>query len=104
MTSTGVRGRGGTIKISIVDTSPVQAGATAVEAFETTRRLAELADQAGFARYWMAELHGVPTNANTSPEVAMAAIASRTRSLRIGSGAVLLNHRSPYRVAETFVQ
>ena len=92
------------LKVSIVDTSPVLAGSTAVEAFRTTAELAELADHAGFSRYWLSELHGVPTNANTSPEVAVAAVASRTSNLRVGSGGVLLNHRSPYRVAETFLQ
>jgi luciferase family oxidoreductase group 1 len=92
------------MKVSIVDTSPVLAGSTAAEAYRTTRELADLADQVGYSRYWMAELHGVPTNANTSPEIAIAAVASRTSNLRVGSGAVLLNHRSPYRVAETFVQ
>ena len=82
------------LKVSIVDTSPVLAGSTAVEAFRTTAELAELADHAGFSRYWLSELHGVPTNANTSPEVAVAAVASRTSNLRVGSGGVLLNHRS----------
>jgi luciferase family oxidoreductase group 1 len=92
------------MKLSIVDTSPVLDGSTAVEAYQTTRELADLADQVGYSRYWMAELHGVATNANASPEIAIAAVASRTSSLRVGSGAVLFNHRSPYRVAETFVQ
>jgi luciferase family oxidoreductase group 1 len=92
------------MKVSIVDTSPVLAGSTAVEAFRTTRQLAELADRAGYSRYWLSELHGVPTNAGAAPEVGVAAVASGTRNLRVGSGGVLLNHRSPYRVAETFVQ
>ena len=34
----------------------------------------------------------------------MAAVASRTSDLCVGSGGVLLNHRSPYRFAETFLQ
>ena len=92
------------MKISIVDTSPVLAGSTAVEAFHTTVELAQLADHAGFSRYWLSELHGVRTNAGATPEVAVAAVASRTSNLRVGSGGVLLNHRSPYRVAETFLQ
>jgi len=92
------------VKVSIVDMSPVLAGSTAVEALRTTVELAELADHAGFSRYWVGELHGLPTHAGTSPEVTIAAIASRTKNLRVGSGAVLLNHRSPYRVAETFLQ
>ena len=89
------------MKISIVDTSPVLAGSTAVEAFRTTVELAQLADQAGYSRYWLSELHGVLTNAGATPEVA---VASRTSNLRVGSGGVLLNHRSSYRVAETFLQ
>ena len=92
------------MKVSINDSSPIAAGSSAVDAFRTTRRLAELADQAGYHRYWLTELHGVPTNANASPEVAMAAVADDTTMLRVGSGAVLLNQRSPYRVAETFMQ
>jgi alkanesulfonate monooxygenase SsuD/methylene tetrahydromethanopterin reductase-like flavin-dependent oxidoreductase (luciferase family) len=79
----------------------VLAGSTAVEAFRTTVELAEPADQAGFSRYWLSELHGVQTNAGTTPEVAVAAVASRTSNLRVGSGGVLLNHRS--KVAQTSV-
>ena len=92
------------MKVSIVDMSPVLAGSTAIEALRTTMELAELADHAGFSRYWLGELHGLPTHGGTSPEVAIAAVASKTKHLRVGSGAVLMNHRSPYRVAETFVQ
>lgn len=92
------------MRVSIVDTSPVLAGSTAVEALRTTAELAELADHAGFSRYWLAELHSLRTNASTSPEVAVAAIAAKTTNLRVGSGGVLLNQRSPYRVAETFLQ
>src|SRR5205085_7911155 len=69
-----------------------------------TSELAQLADQVGFSRYWLSELHGVPTNAGATPEIAIAAVASKTRNLRVGSGGVLLNHRSPYRVAESFLQ
>ncbi|WP_256259233.1 MsnO8 family LLM class oxidoreductase [Streptomyces mirabilis] len=92
------------MKMSIVDTSPVLAGSTAAEAYKLTFDLAAQADQLGYSRHWTAELHGVPTNAITSPEIAIAAIASRTSNLRVGSGAELFNQRSPYRVAETFVQ
>jgi luciferase family oxidoreductase group 1 len=92
------------MNISIVDTSSVLAGSTAVEAFRTPVELAQLADQAGSSRYWLSELHSVLTNAGATPEVAVAAVASRTSNLRVGSGGVLLNHRSPYRVAETFLQ
>ncbi|MFE4991559.1 MsnO8 family LLM class oxidoreductase [Streptomyces mirabilis] len=92
------------MKMSLVDTSPVLAGSTAAEAYKLTLDLAAQADQLGCSRYRAAELHGVPVIAGTSPEIAIAAIASRTSNLRVGSGAVLFNQRSPNRVAETFVQ
>jgi luciferase family oxidoreductase group 1 len=37
-----------------------------------------------------------------SPEVLIAAIASRTDGIRVGSGGVMLPHYSPFKVAETF--
>jgi alkanesulfonate monooxygenase SsuD/methylene tetrahydromethanopterin reductase-like flavin-dependent oxidoreductase (luciferase family) len=74
------------MKVSIVDTSPIRLGSTATEAFQTTMELAAVADQAGYSRYWLSELHGVPTNAGTTPEVGVAAVAARTRHLRVGSG------------------
>jgi luciferase family oxidoreductase group 1 len=104
MKTSSILSVGETSKISIVDTSPVLAGSTAAEAYKLTFDLAAQADQLGYSRYWIAELHGVPTNASTSPEIAIAAIASRTSNLRVGTGAVLFNQHSPYRVAETFVQ
>jgi hypothetical protein len=70
------------MKVSIVDTSPVRAGSTAVEAFRTTQELAELADRADYLRYWLSELHAVATTAGTAPEVGVAAVASRTSNLR----------------------
>lgn len=87
------------MKITIVDTSPVLVGSTAAEAYKLTFDLAAQADQLGYSRYWAAELHSVPTNASTSPEIAIVAVASRTSNLRVGSGAVLFNQRTPYRVA-----
>jgi alkanesulfonate monooxygenase SsuD/methylene tetrahydromethanopterin reductase-like flavin-dependent oxidoreductase (luciferase family) len=59
------------IKISLVDTSPVLASSTAVEAFRTTVELAQLADQAGFSRCWLSELHRVLTNAGATLEDAV---------------------------------
>ena len=92
------------VRLSILDASPVKSGATAVDAFAETSALARSADQLGFNRYWVTELHGSRLNAGSTPEVTMAHIASITERIRVGSGATLLNHRSPYAVAETFAQ
>lgn len=91
------------MQLSIVDTSQVPAGQTAVEALAATAELARLADRLGYARYWLAEHHGAGRmNASSSPEVMIARVASVTGRIRVGSGGVLLNHHSAFRIAETF--
>jgi luciferase family oxidoreductase group 1 len=57
----------------------------------------------GYARFWVAEHHGFgETHAGSNPEVLIARIAALTERIRVGSGTVLLNHYSPFKVAETF--
>jgi luciferase family oxidoreductase group 1 len=90
------------MKISVLDQSPISEGSTGADALRNTLDLARLADELGFARYWVAEHHGTPMLACASPEVMIAAIGSITKRIRIGSGGVMLPHYSPLKVAETF--
>jgi luciferase family oxidoreductase group 1 len=90
------------MRISVLDQSPVSEGSTGAEALRNTLDLARLADELGFARFWVAEHHGTPMLACASPEVMIAAIGASTRRMRIGSGGVMLPHYSPLKVAETF--
>jgi luciferase family oxidoreductase group 1 len=64
--------------------------------------LAQLADQLGFHRYWVAEHHGGPMLAGPSPEALIGPIAAATSHIRVGSGGVMLPHYSPFKVAESF--
>ena len=89
--------------LSIVDIAPVRKGHTATDTFEDSVRLAQAADTAGYRRYWVAEHHGMGQSvASTTPEVLIAHLATRTEDIRLGSGTVLLNHYSAFKVAETF--
>ena len=89
--------------LSIVDLSPVPEGGTATEAFENTVERARQAERLGYSRVWLAEHHDFPDRlAGTTPEVLIAHVAAKTSDIRVGSGTVLLNHYSPYKVAETF--
>ena len=89
--------------LSIVDLAPIPEGGTATEAFENTVERAQEAERLGYSRFWVAEHHDFTDRlASTTPEVLIAHIAARTSSIRVGSGTVLLNHYSPYKVAETF--
>ncbi len=90
------------MKLSIVDLSVVHAGITRDEAFRQSIDLAQRAEQWGYERFWVAEHHGAPSVAGRAPEVLIAAIAARTSTIRVGSGSVLLNHYSPFKVAEVF--
>ncbi len=90
------------MKLSIVDQSPVSAGCTPAEALRNSIELARLADRLGYERYWMAEHHGMEILACPAPEILIARIAAETSRIRVGSGAVLLPHYSPLKVAEVF--
>ncbi|WP_459192050.1 LLM class flavin-dependent oxidoreductase [Halosimplex sp. J119] len=89
--------------LSAVDLSPVPSDGTASEAYANTVEAARQAERLGFTRFWVAEHHGMAdTIAGTTPEVLLGALAAETDSIRLGSGAVLLNHYSPFKVAEQF--
>ncbi len=91
-----------TLRLSVLDQSPIPEGATGGEALRNSLDLAALADRLGYHRYWVAEHHATPGLASASPEVLIALIAQATRRLRVGSGGVMLPHYSPLKVAETF--
>lgn len=61
------------------------------------------AEKSGYRRFWVAEHHAVPGIASGSPPVLLAALGSRTTTIRIGSGGVMLPHHQPLVVAEQFL-
>src|SRR6185295_2005085 len=90
------------LRLSVLDQSPVPEGATGGDALRNTLDLAQLADRLGYHRYWVAEHHGTPGLAGTSPEIMAGQIAALTGRIRVGSGGVMLPHYSPLKVAESF--
>lgn len=90
------------IRLSVLDQSPIPMGKTGRDALLNTIDLARLADGLGYHRYWVAEHHGTPGLACTSPEVLIGPIAAATSRLRVGSGGVMLPHYSPLKMAENF--
>src|SRR5881227_461478 len=90
------------LRLSVLDQSPVPEGSTGADALRNTLDLAEMAEELGYYRCWVAEHHGGPMLASAAPEVLIAEIASRTSRMRVGSGGVMLPHYSPLKVAETF--
>src|SRR5436305_13014632 len=90
------------LRLSVLDQSPISEGSTGADALRNTLDLAKLADGLGYHRYWVAEHHGGPMLASASPEALIGPIASATSRIRVGSGGVMLPHYSPFKVAETF--
>jgi alkanesulfonate monooxygenase SsuD/methylene tetrahydromethanopterin reductase-like flavin-dependent oxidoreductase (luciferase family) len=90
------------IPLGVLDLVPVSAGSTAAEALRNSIDLAQQAERFGYTRYWFAEHHLNPGVAGTSPAVVLALTASATSTIRIGSGAVLLGHRTALSTVEEF--
>ena len=90
------------LKLSILDQSPMADNETAAEALQHTVKLAQKAEEWGYHRFWVAEHHSSNRNMGSSPEVLISHLLARTDRIRIGSGGVMLQHYSPYKVAENF--
>ncbi|SMG59862.1 LLM class flavin-dependent oxidoreductase [Paraburkholderia susongensis] len=91
-----------TFSLSLLDKSPIAPGASAAEALRFTVSLAKRAEALGFKRFWIAEHHGSPGLASSAPEIVVSHVLAHTSRIRVGSGGVMLQHYSPFKVAESF--
>ncbi|MER5534594.1 LLM class flavin-dependent oxidoreductase [Streptomyces mirabilis] len=90
------------IPLGVLDLVPISSGSTATEALRNSIDLARQAERFGYARHWFAEHHLNPGVAGTSPAVVLALTASATSTIRLGSGAVQLGHRTALSTVEEF--
>lgn len=90
------------ISLNILDYALVNEGSSPKQALQDTTELAILADELGYKRFWVPEQHYAHSIASSNPEMLMMHLASATKSIRIGSGGVMIPHYSPYKVAENF--
>ncbi len=90
------------LKLSILDLSPINDAKTSTEAFQHTIELARKADEWGYHRFWVSEHHGSDRVVGSSPEVLISHLLAKTSRIRVGSGGVMLQHYSPYKVVENF--
>ncbi|MFR9787532.1 LLM class flavin-dependent oxidoreductase [Streptomyces sp. MB22_4] len=89
-------------RFSVLDRSRVRQGHPPAEALRDTVALARAAEALGYHRFWVSEHHGVPGVAGSAPTVLAAAVASATRTIRVGTGGVMLPNHRPFVVAEQF--
>ncbi|HLS71980.1 MAG TPA: MsnO8 family LLM class oxidoreductase [Chitinophagaceae bacterium] len=90
------------LKLSLIDLSSVPYEGTRSQAYKNTIETAKHIEELGYHRIWLAEHHNTRNLAGRAPEVIIPVVAAATSKIRVGSGAVLLNHYSPYKVAELF--
>jgi luciferase family oxidoreductase group 1 len=90
------------IPFSILDLSPINQGSDAAQAFRNSLDLARHAERLGYKRFWLAEHHNMPGIASAATAVAIGYVAGGTRTIRVGSGGVMLPNHAPLVIAEQF--
>lgn len=90
------------IQLSVLDQSQIRRGATAHETLLESGKLAQLAESLGYTRFWVSEHHNFKLVAGTAPEVLIPYLASKTSTIRLGSGGIMLPNHSTLKVAENF--
>ncbi len=90
------------IPFSLLDLSPVTQGSTAADALRNTLDLARHAEEWGYKRFWLAEHHNMTGIASAATSVVIGYVAGGTRSIRVGSGGVMLPNHAPLVIAEQF--
>jgi luciferase family oxidoreductase group 1 len=87
---------------SLLDLVPVVEGGTVAQALANAADLAAHAETLGYTRYWVAEHHGMAGIASAATSVVIAHIAASTKTIRVGSGGIMLPNHAPLVIAEQF--
>ena len=90
------------MRLSVLDQSIAVVGRPHGESIRDTIALAQHCEALGYDRFWVSEHHSNETIVGTAPEILIAAIATVTRRIRVGSAGIMLPHYAPFKVAEQF--
>lgn len=90
------------IPFSVLDLAPIVQGDTAAGAFQRSLELAQQAERLGYRRFWLAEHHNMPGIASAATAVVIGHVAAGTKTIRVGSGGVMLPNHAPLVIAEQF--
>jgi luciferase family oxidoreductase group 1 len=92
----------GMVPLSILDLAPIVEGSDAASALRNSLDLAQHAERWGFKRFWLAEHHNMDGVASSATAVLIAHVACGTKTIRVGSGGVMLPNHAPLVIAEQF--
>ncbi|MBB0231241.1 LLM class flavin-dependent oxidoreductase [Streptomyces calidiresistens] len=90
------------VPLSLLELATVGEGVSPERALLDTVEAARVAEASGYHRLWVAEHHGLPGVASSSPAVLLAHLAAHTSRIRLGSGGVMLPNHAPLLIAEQF--
>lgn len=90
------------LPISVLDLAVVRSGESVGESLQNSVRLAQCVEELGYKRVWYAEHHNMSTIASSATSVLIAHVAANTKSIRVGSGGVMLPNHAPLTIAEQF--
>src|ERR1035437_1163782 len=90
------------IPVSVLDLVGMRAGESAGSAIARSVDLAQHVEALGYQRYWLAEHHAIAGLACSATAVLIGYVASATKTIRVGSGGVMLPNHAPLVVAEQF--
>lgn len=90
------------MRYSILDLAPVRDGGTIAESFGNSLDLARHAEGWGYTRFWLAEHHNMAGIASAATSLLISHVAAGTRTIRVGSGGIMLPNHAPLVIAEQF--
>ena len=93
---------GDELAFSVLDLVGMRAGESAGSAIARSVNLARHVEQLGYKRYWLAEHHSISGLACSATPVLIGHVAAATKTIRVGSGGVMLPNHAPLIVAEQF--
>ncbi|WP_194841438.1 LLM class flavin-dependent oxidoreductase [Sporosarcina obsidiansis] len=90
------------IPLSVLDLAMINEGSNAGQSFKNSVDLAQHVEEWGFNRYWLAEHHNMPGVASSATSVIIGHVAGETKTIRVGSGGIMLPNHAPLVIAEQF--
>src|SRR5580658_4995447 len=90
------------LAFSVLDLVGMRPGEPAGSAIARSVDLAQHVEQWGYKRYWLAEHHAISGLACSATPVLIGHVAAATKTIRVGSGGVMLPNHAPLVVAEQF--
>jgi luciferase family oxidoreductase group 1 len=90
------------LAVSVLDLVGMRTGEHAGSAIARSVDLAQHVEKLGYQRYWLAEHHSIAGLACSATSVLIGHVAAATKTIRVGSGGVMLPNHAPLVVAEQF--